>query len=226
MLVQTGDMRGYQARGDIRPKTESRIDCNARGTGRAIQRKVESGSTGDISSASDRETRPLYAPNRLSPCWLESNSRTSTPTTTSKTFLRVFIDLTSTVSGVTRQTVSNGIWFAVGDWVWTSRIAAARVRAPGRYESVVRSVAKAKDGRGMPPGDAENATWLWAGGIEVSQKLLLTPSRHSGAHTSAMSLRWPTARPLAGSDLVQGSFGDSRPIGPKVALLGEPSSKQ
>ena len=158
MLLQTGGMRGYQARGDTRPKTESRIDCNARGTGGAIQRKVESGSRGDNSSAFDRETKPVYAPNRLSPRWLESNSRTSTPTTTSKTFLRVLIDLTSTVSGVTRQTVSNGIWSAVGDWEWTSRIAAATVRAPGRYESVVRSVAKAKGGRDMPPVDAENAT--------------------------------------------------------------------
>lgn len=189
MLLQTGDMRGYQARGDTRPKTESRIDCNARGTGGVIQRKAESGSTGDISSAFDRETKPVYAPNRLRPRWLESNSRTSTPTTTSKTFLRALIDLTSTVSGVTRQTVSNGIWLAVGNWTWTSRIAAARVRAPGRYESVVRSVAKAKEGRGMPPVDAENATRPWTGRIEVSQEPLLTSSRHSGAHTSAMSFR-------------------------------------
>ena len=156
MLVQTSDMRDYQARGDIRPKAESRIDCNARGNTRRYAE--EGGSKGDISSAFDRAMNPSYAPNRLSPCWLVSNSRTSTPTTTSKTFLRALIDLTSTVSGVTRQTVSNGIWFAEGGWAWTSRRAAARVSAPGRYESVVRSVAKAKHGRDMRPGDAENAT--------------------------------------------------------------------
>jgi len=46
MLVQTGDMRDYQARGDIRPKAESRIDCNARGNTRRYAE--EGGSKGTL----------------------------------------------------------------------------------------------------------------------------------------------------------------------------------
>ena len=62
--------------------------------------------------------------------------------------------------------------------------------------------------------------------IEVSQKPLLTSSTHPRAHTSATSFPWPTASPLAGSELVQGPFGESRQIGPKFARVAEQPKKE
>lgn len=61
--------------------------------------------------------------------------------------------------------------------------------------------------------------------IEVSQQPLLTSSTYSRAHTSATSFPWPTASPLAGSDLVQGPFEGSRQIGPKFGGVAQQTKK-
>ena len=65
---------------------------------------------------------------------------TSTPTTMSKAFMTALLVAAEIVPGVTMHTVLN---CGLGSWTWTSRMAATRVRAPGRYESEVRSVANA-----------------------------------------------------------------------------------
>jgi hypothetical protein len=72
-----------------------------------------------------------------------SASSTSTPITRSKALRRALIDLTSTVSGVTMQTVLKSTSGATGGVGCTSLRLAARTRAPGRYESEERRVTNA-----------------------------------------------------------------------------------
>ena len=97
------------------------------------QRKRKGGKAGVIAFREDVSRREIaeHSPRRCNPRALFS-SIISTPITTLKALLRSFMLDTSTVSGVTRQTVWKSTSGGVGGVVCTSLRAAATVSAPGR----------------------------------------------------------------------------------------------
>lgn len=108
----------HQAQPSLRPYDARRENSPHRAEGKYAR------------SSASRDVINEYLPSNFSPASFFS-SMTSTPTTTSKALRSSFIVLTSTVSGVTIQTVSKGTaWALEGEC--TSFNAAARARAPGR----------------------------------------------------------------------------------------------
>lgn len=117
-----------------------------------------------------------------------SSRITSTPTTRSKEFINARLVSAEIVSGVIRQTVVKG---GTGVVAWTSLRAATSVRAPGRYESLVRRVTKAYGGelamalRDVVNSDDNHSLWEGRGGIgrlEISAELNLNTDRDQVSH--------------------------------------------